>query len=194
MQAHFLSATIDATDWIWNFHPTLPPTNPNHISYKIHPQYSTMSKSKVSKLNLLTVSCFSMSRPCIVVKPKSIPIKQKRTFAMATPLIEREPRPRRFAPLKKDTGDKDLGGAVRRLKGVIFDVDGTLWYVFLILGESLLSNIMLLVGGCLNGSWGWLLRHERESGLHPSGNQNQDMIGRATTPIWSIRCPSSVAS
>ncbi|KAM3082820.1 hypothetical protein ACMFMF_002473 [Clarireedia jacksonii] len=46
---------------------------------------------------------------------------------MAKPLIEREPRPRRFAPLKKDARDnKELGRGVRRLKGVIFDVDGTL--------------------------------------------------------------------
>ena len=33
--------------------------------------------------------------------------------------------PRKFAPLKK-SGDKTIEGAPK-LKGVVFDVDGTLW-------------------------------------------------------------------
>jgi hypothetical protein len=46
----------------------------------------------------------------------------------------------------------------------------------------------------LNGSWGCLLRYERESGRHQSESQNQDMIGRVVTSIWPIRCKSSAAS
>jgi hypothetical protein len=98
----------------------------------------------MSKSKLLAVSCFSLSRPRIVVRPKFIPIQQQRTFAMATPLVERVPRPRRFAPLKKDTGETDLGDGVRMLKGVIFDVDGTLWWVFLIPGERSLLSVVFV--------------------------------------------------
>jgi hypothetical protein len=43
-------------------------------------------------------------------------------FAMAAQLLK---TPRQFAPLKGD-GDKIIEGAPK-LKGVVFDVDGTLW-------------------------------------------------------------------
>jgi len=35
-------------------------------------------------------------------------------------------QPRRFAPLKQTTAGKD--NELPKLKGVVFDVDGTLWY------------------------------------------------------------------
>lgn len=44
-----------------------------------------------------------------------------RGFRMTTPLSK---EPRRFAPLKE--GIENTGGAPR-LKGIVFDVDGTLW-------------------------------------------------------------------
>jgi hypothetical protein len=47
---------------------------------------------------------------------------QLRTFSMATSLSER--RVRRFAPLREGAG---MPIVAPRLKGVIFDVDGTLW-------------------------------------------------------------------
>lgn len=35
-------------------------------------------------------------------------------------------RPRRFAPLRQDADTSDAP----KLKGIVFDVDGTLWYVY----------------------------------------------------------------
>lgn len=52
--------------------------------------------------------------------------------AFSTSIVDRDSAmsaqlksPRRFAPLKGNS-DKDTGG-VPKLKGVVFDVDGTLW-------------------------------------------------------------------
>ncbi len=44
---------------------------------------------------------------------------------MTSPLAK---EPRRFAPLREgvQSGVED-GGHVQRLKGIVFDVDGTLW-------------------------------------------------------------------
>jgi hypothetical protein len=48
----------------------------------------------------------------------------RRAFAMATPALK---EPRRFAPLKE--GAEKIVEGVAKLKGVVFDVDGTLWFV-----------------------------------------------------------------
>jgi hypothetical protein len=49
---------------------------------------------------------------------------------MTSPLLGKEPR--RFAPLREgpgggQSGGGEEGGKVQRLKGIVFDVDGTLW-------------------------------------------------------------------
>jgi hypothetical protein len=49
--------------------------------------------------------------------------------------------PRRFAPLGKT--DDEAGNAVPKLKGVVFDVDGTLWLVV----TFLVPVVYTLVGG-----------------------------------------------
>jgi hypothetical protein len=39
------------------------------------------------------------------------------------------PRPRRFAPLEPGLATVDRAKRIPKLRGIIFDVDGTLWYV-----------------------------------------------------------------
>jgi hypothetical protein len=53
-----------------------------------------------------------------------LPLQQsaKRTFGMTT---QRSGEPRRFAPVKEGA-DMEVEG-VPKLKGVVFDMDGTLW-------------------------------------------------------------------
>jgi hypothetical protein len=46
----------------------------------------------------------------------------RKAFTMTTPLSK---EPRRFAPLR-DEAEKQVEG-VPKLKGIVFDVDGTLW-------------------------------------------------------------------
>ena len=57
---------------------------------------------------------------------------------MATPL-SKESSPRRFAPLKESSNRVKDG--LPRLKGIVFDVDGTLWSVFWI---SILDDFAIL--------------------------------------------------
>jgi len=59
-----------------------------------------------------------LSAPAFCVKP--LPRSSRRAFVMSASLKA----PRRFAPLKEGVVDtKD----VPKLKGIVFDVDGTLW-------------------------------------------------------------------
>lgn len=60
--------------------------------------------------------------------------KGKRTMASnasAPPAYQK--RPRRFAPLNPERRVSNGDGSAPELKGVVFDVDGTLWYVFIFL-------------------------------------------------------------
>ena len=54
--------------------------------------------------------------------PRYMKYSLRKAFSMTTPVSK---VPRRFAPLKED-GDKEAEG-IPRLKGIVFDVDGTLW-------------------------------------------------------------------
>jgi len=49
------------------------------------------------------------------------------TSKFFTTSIPRMGEPRRFAPLKESSEGKS--GGLPKLKGIVFDVDGTLWYV-----------------------------------------------------------------
>jgi len=56
------------------------------------------------------------------IRAKSFQKSPRRTFAMLASSKE----PRRFAPLKEGAANTS---SIPRLKGVVFDVDGTLWLV-----------------------------------------------------------------
>ena len=71
------------------------------------------------------LKAFTVSSPFL--SPKPFPdqaiLVSKRTFVMTTPLSK---EPRNFAPLKEG-GEGGGKSEAPKLKGVVFDVDGTLW-------------------------------------------------------------------
>lgn len=72
-------------------------------------------------MNSLYVALISDKIVSNIVSKNIVNINFRRAFTMTTAL-SREPR--RFAPLKEGTVVAD---GVPRLRGVVFDVDGTLW-------------------------------------------------------------------
>jgi hypothetical protein len=84
------------------------------------------------------------------VTQKPLNSLSKKSFVMTTPLLKVS-SPRRFAPLKEGSGKVSEG--LPRLKGIVFDVDGTLWFVFWF---YMFSDCSFILMKCfMSTSWVW---------------------------------------